>query len=293
MLNLYMFVGPGKEPLALVSLYQLSRLYPEFSLWVVTSIKLAEWMLPRLASRKIFVRFLDEDGDLLGLSLAGVRRKLAPQVRKASGWLYQQFGKLQLAYRDDGPSEYYLVIDADTIILNRVEFFEGPTPVFSLKNEYHPPYFLMMQEVFGLTKSHARSFISEFMVFHKGTVQQLLARTGNPHEWYGSVLRALDIDGDSNFSEFETYGNYVHTYFPDRYAYKLFNIKRFEAKVLGDSLPHWMIEKLATLWDVVTFETHQGVPRSSVRKNRIRVLWRRLRHQPLQPNDIEGEARFQ
>lgn len=141
-----------------------------------------------------------------------------------TGWYLQQF--LKFEYSTLCKDEYYLVWDADTIPTHKLPLFSpAGKPFFALKNEYHRPYFLTMERLVpGLKKNIAGSFIAEHMVMKAEIVRELMQRieqnaSESNEPFYKCILKSIDEKDlpESGFSEFETYGNYCKSFYPDTY----------------------------------------------------------------------------
>ena len=143
-----------------------------------------------------------------------------------AGWYLQQFIKMQYAMICE--DEYYLVWDSDTVPLHKISMFSKDKPVFDMKNEYHQPYFDAIERLLGkdLVKSD-KSFISEHMIINCAVMRELTDKIGSldsmeGNTWYEKVLGAVNTEDltASGFSEYETYGAYTSTYYPDLYEYR-------------------------------------------------------------------------
>jgi hypothetical protein len=101
------------------------------------------------------------------------------------GWYYQQLLKLYAPFVIPNLSSNILVVDADTIFLNPVEFLnaEGGA-LIAPKNEYHIPYFEHMATFLtGLRRLDVRfSGIAHHMVFQKPILEALFTLVEHQHE---------------------------------------------------------------------------------------------------------------
>lgn len=125
------------------------------------------------------------------------------------GWYLQQF--LKWEYRHICNSNEYLIWDADTVLVSQNHFFDDKEPIFNMANEYHKPYFNTMGRAFGLSRQVEQSFISQYMLINIGTLNQLIdvCKTDTSQPWFLLLLDHIDKTDPSEFSEYETYGNYV------------------------------------------------------------------------------------
>lgn len=132
-----------------------------------------------------------------------------------SGWLFQQF--LKLSGDTICSQDYYLVLDADTILLRPQIFRHNQKMLFNCSKEYHKPYFLMYESLLGRKPAYPVSFISHYMLFEKDKVRKLkeAIETRNGLKWYAAVIKKSD-GGEGKFSEYETYGNFVLDHYPNQ-----------------------------------------------------------------------------
>lgn len=138
------------------------------------------------------------------------------------GWYKQQYIKLM----QDITKDKYLVIDADTIILNKLDIFEKEKPIFFFgKDQEHHPYFEMITSLFGYGKLYPKSFINEIMLFDRNYIEEMFMDCFNT--FFGSVKESfIEVTTNlinkinhntSSFSEYETYGTWVYKNHPNEY----------------------------------------------------------------------------
>jgi hypothetical protein len=147
------------------------------------------------------------------------------------GWYEQQF--LKMAYARICQKKYYLVWDADTIPIKSFKMFKNNKPIFDMKTEHHIPYFNTMKKlIFGL-KFANRSYISEHMMIKTEFMIDLLDTIEKNDKLTGTffwekILTAIDINNISNsgFSEYETYGSFVDTKYPNYYIHRNWSSRR-------------------------------------------------------------------
>ncbi|MDE7183469.1 MAG: hypothetical protein K2O40_03120 [Lachnospiraceae bacterium] len=174
------------------------------------------------------IRFIDE-GELLEIgTVRDIMCKAAPEtiredaVRRA-GWYLQQFLKMLYAYICE--DEYYMTWDSDTVPLVPIEMMHQGRPVFHMKEEYYPAYFNTMGRILpGMGKRVRQSFISEHMLIRSDIMKEMIEEIERQNisegrKFYETILYAVDKDmlPHSGFSEFETYGTYTDSRYPDLY----------------------------------------------------------------------------
>ncbi len=82
------------------------------------------------------------------------------------GWYFQQFLKFDLHLHLIVKSITYHGMQIHYLLLIFI-FFENNKPLFTLKKEYHPPYFETLHRLIGLGKAAKYSFVAEHMMFNQ------------------------------------------------------------------------------------------------------------------------------
>lgn len=210
---------------------------------------------------------LDENSMIDGLSFKNVRSLLnsVDENRPSqTGWYFQQLLKLAFAHTEYA-GEYYLSWDADTLPLNKIDFFDKDKLLFTKKIEYHKPYFDTMKRLIGLERQVDYSFIAEHMLFKSEIVKELTAAIEQSNvdgnTWFEKIINACDFsEGKANlFSEFETYGNYCAKYYPSLYGTRILNTFRAAGLIRGRHINDHIIERLSLDLHIASFEM-QDVP---------------------------------
>lgn len=112
------------------------------------------------------VLFIDEDNLLLGLSKRAIEEYILlnnSHLFSKKGWYLQQFLKMGFAMSEYS-EDYYLIWDADTLPVRKIDFFHDNKVLFCLKDEYHIPYFDTLKKIIGQSKAISQSFIAEHMM---------------------------------------------------------------------------------------------------------------------------------
>lgn len=153
-------------------------------------------------------RFVDEN-TVLPLTKRDISYGSAKWER--SGWLFQQLLKLS-GDRLCG-CDYFLVIDADTVLITPHSFRSGGKSVFYCRNWSQPEYFTTYRRLMGRRVSSSSSFVTHYMLFEKAKLsrmkKEIEARHGMP--WYRAIIASMNRSKQFAFSEYETYGNYVYS----------------------------------------------------------------------------------
>jgi hypothetical protein len=134
-----------------------------------------------------------------------------PDGLNRSGWIFQQLLKLSGWV---GNSRYFLVIDADHILLQPHSFItEKGEHVFYMASWWHFPYYKNIKKLLKFYPQPLFSYITHKMIFDKEELvklQSLIEKSsGTNQRWDKVILSSIDTKESSAFSEFELYGNYI------------------------------------------------------------------------------------
>ncbi|MEK8129076.1 DUF6492 family protein [Paenibacillus filicis] len=137
-----------------------------------------------------------------------------------SGWLFQQM--LKFCGDTLCSSKYYLVIDADTVLIRPHVFLSGEKTVFYCRNWSQPEYFKTYRKLMGRKRSSSSSFVTHYMLFERKKMAELKKTIASRHRtsWYHAILRSMNKSKQFAFSEFETYGNFIHSTYPGKLLLK-------------------------------------------------------------------------
>lgn len=134
------------------------------------------------------------------------------------GWYFQQILKLGIAWIEQ--SSYYLVVDADTVFLNPVSFFNTDgRPYYTQAWEFHEPYFEVFEHLLGFRPLRENSFIAHHMIFRTDYVREMCLAFKPLNPWWKNIAKLVKPqppwNSNSQFSEYETYGHYIKTCHPE------------------------------------------------------------------------------
>lgn len=259
---------PADINIFLENLNRIKEFIPISSVYIIGS-KEVEHLIPDY--ERIF--FIDE------LTLVNfpkiqeliIKKTGVPESGKRAGWYVQQFLKMSFAFLCD--EEYYLLWDSDTIPLRHISLFNDGNPCFDCKTEYNEPYFKTIDCLFpGLRKKDNYSFISEHMLIKTEYMKQLILEIESNGNLIGDNFQEKIIDAidasyidKSGFSEFETYGTYVSTRFPNSYSIRKWKSMRFggffyngSKSLLAEDI-NWLCKK----YDAISFEKRDTISRIS------------------------------
>ena len=165
--------------------------------------------------------FRDED-KLLPVKVANIRN-IGYQIGGCdrSGWIFQQLLKLNA---DKICRERFIfAIDADTALVSPQKFEKDGKTILLLSDEFHPPYFKTYQKIFGYSTTSNFSFIAHQMLFDTQKLKELrqdIEKKSKGKRWHQAILRSLDLNEISSFSEYETYGNWMRKKHPDKITFE-------------------------------------------------------------------------
>jgi hypothetical protein len=190
-----------------------------------------------------------------------------------------------MAYAYKCPHKYYLIWDADTILLNKIAFWDNDRkPLFAMKTEFHIPYFKTIDKLFckEVTKLTDKSFIAEHMLINKDCMLDMLAKIENNkmlkgEAFYEKIMHAIDKNDiqASGFSEFETYGNYILKYYPHLYGTRTLRTFRDGAKLINKKdINDGVLKWISSEYDTVSFEKHSYHKTSKKFKSIFRFIVR-------------------
>lgn len=132
-----------------------------------------------------------------------------------AGWFYQQLLKFYAPFVIPGISSNVLVVDADLIFLNSVEFMnENNAPLLnSTSFEYYWPYFTHAKRLIpGFKRNElGLSGISHHMLFQKPVIEALFSTVEKHHKlpFWKAFLMQVKRPYDADASEYEIYMNFL------------------------------------------------------------------------------------
>ena len=171
------------------------------------------------------IRFINEDTLVPKAAINKFLQVERSRTTFKDYWYEQQF--LKMAYSRICKNEYYLIWDADTIPIKFIPLFENDHPFFDMKTEHHIPYFQTMKRLLPDLKFSNKSYISEHQMIKTEYMKNLLDEIENNSKLKGKffwekILMAINLNdlNYSGFSEYETYGTFVDTRYPNFYNHR-------------------------------------------------------------------------
>lgn len=133
-----------------------------------------------------------------------------------SGWLFQQL--LKLNADQISSTENFLVLDADTIFVRDHVFLRKKKTILDLSEERHEPYHIVYKRILQEETTSMLSFVTHYMLLNKKVLKQLKSDIEKIHKktWDTVIIEQMDKNDESGFSEYELYGNYLKSRFPEQ-----------------------------------------------------------------------------
>ena len=227
-------------------------------IYIITSnsniIKINKWI-----KKYPFCKLIDENELIEGITFERIKKILQEHgVYNSYGWFFQQFLKMGFSL-SKYCQDFYLSWDADTFPLNEILLFENNQPLYTVKREYHKPYFNTIKKLFGIERMIDHSFIAEHMLFKKSIMHELIDDIINSNiegqNWYEKIIKACNFNESLYaFSEFETYGNYCMKKYPKYYKPRYLNTFREGSLIRGRNINDRIMKQLSFDLDTVSFE---------------------------------------
>lgn len=221
------------------------------------------------------IQLLDEDAEILGMTLSGLKGLSLPGFPQGAGWYFQQLLKLSFAFHETA-DDYYLIWDADTVPLRPLRFFDkSDRMLLTTADEEHFPYFKTYRKLLDEEPRREFSFIAQHMVAQKSVVREMLSKIDanfpGTESWAWKIMRNLEGSSTNLFSEYEMLGHYMKNHYPERVASRPLRWLR-EGALETRGLPTVAeLDRLAQRYDFVAFESAQRPLRRFVRAIRARL----------------------
>lgn len=157
------------------------------------------------------IKYLDQDTLLLPFNFIDIHN--ATNSTNRARWIWQQLVKLHCDLLC--VNENVLIVDADTVFLQKTHFFDKDVPLYATSDEYHEPYFIHMKKLLGLDKQIAKSGVVHHMLFEKRNLEffreNVKKYQNSKQEFWKLFICCLDphhLD-HSACSEYEMYINFI------------------------------------------------------------------------------------
>lgn len=241
--------------------YIIQNLCPE-TIFIITNLEKSKY-LPKSILNNPKCIVIDEDRLLDGLTFSIVRKLLSKRgISSRPGWYYQQFLKIGFSLSNYAENDYYLSWDSDTLPLRPLKMFDTDgSPFFTMKSEYHQPYFNTIYRLIGAKKINKKSYIAENMLFNRTIMRELIqiieSSKAEGGKWFEKIISSIDQGEKFGFSEFETYGTFCLQKYPNFYHERELSNFRLGGFIQGRLVSKSILKALSYDIDIISFEpTH-------------------------------------
>ncbi|MBD2028358.1 DUF6492 family protein [Leptolyngbya sp. FACHB-711] len=155
--------------------------------------------------------FIDEES-VLPIRLTDIGSYIFEE-KDRRGWIFQQL--LKLGADSFTKTQYYFVLDADTVLVSPQSMLINNQTVLNISNEFHLPYRAAYERLLGEKPTAPVSFVSHQMLFSKEKLAALKRKIQQHTKmiWHEAIISRIDRSENSSFSEYETYGNFLFKYY--------------------------------------------------------------------------------
>ena len=125
------------------------------------------------------------------------------------GWLFQQL--LKLSGEEFTEMKDYIVIDSDTLFVEKTSFKKDGKYIFFTNEEWHWPYFTNFEKIFGYKVKSNLSLTSHMMIFNHDKLREMKKELETKHEkkWYDVYISTSSAEYRSCISDYDTYANWM------------------------------------------------------------------------------------
>lgn len=291
--DIVLCVGPQHAEIAYKTVLGILTYFNYANIWIISNPMTLNKLKLTLPFNKQLI-YLEEDKIIPEVSLEKLKEYFKRRDAQPSraGWYYQQFLKMSLSLHCQ--STHYLIWDADTIPLKRINFFKADKPLMHTSSEYHKPYFETLNNLLSLDKKIESSFITEHMLVDTAVMKMLIAdiqANNSQKPWPITVLDAVSTEdlSKSGFSEYETYGTFVldrhHLSFLIREQSDSLQTYRNGTQLFSPNPSYGDLKLLKDMgYHYVTFEIWDSQQEKNIRKNHQQAkLYSQLMNLKLSP----------
>ena len=179
------------------------------------------------------------------------------RISHRPNWIYQMLLKM---FQNVTLNDNFLIIEADCVILSKLDFFnDDKTIIYLTRDQYHEQYF-NFNKLFGFDREYNYSFISEFIMYDKKIINDMLSRFNCNS--VNDFLEILYNNTNSNcyLADYEFYGNFCYKYHREKLEFK--NLAwDLTGKYSDGTFPSWSDSEIDELIqknsdkDVISFHT--------------------------------------
>jgi hypothetical protein len=177
---------------------------------------------------------------------------------RSANWFIQQFLKIS-AILTEGDDDVVLIWDADTIPMKDLSFISDDGVLSCYKStEYHQDYFITLREILGIERLAQFSFIAQCLPVYAKWVKEMIIdiEKSAQGKWMETICNVV-TGPTSQFSEYETIGNYAQARYPEELAFNDKPWFRNAAIGLRKDVTIEKLEKLFSTYDFISLEKGQ------------------------------------
>jgi len=218
----------------------------------------------RLATNKIY-SVTPESHYIKPAIMQVVRDAISAKAPNRIGWYLQQFLKIECAKQQVHANDYLLIWDADTLPLKPLEFLDDKGNLYFYTGvENHAPYFDTLARLTGTKKIFDDSFIAQCIPLQANHAKEFCRTIEIIHkkDWMIAVCDCLDGSSISEFSEYESLGNFISTNYPDQVRLADGRWHRRGTSIFGSAsdIAGDQINLLSKYYDFIAFERWDDQP---------------------------------
>ncbi len=129
-----------------------------------------------------------------------------------SNWIFQQL--LKLGADSFVTTDSYITLDDDTIFISPQDFIRENKFIIRQSIEWNKDYYDTFTKIFKYKNPNYFSSVCHMMIFNKSLLNEMKKEIENTHKdtknpWFEIIIKKIDTDKNSCFSEFETYSNWL------------------------------------------------------------------------------------
>jgi hypothetical protein len=180
------------------------------------------------------------------------------KIKYRPTWTYQQLLKLLQNVTQD----WFLSIDADTLITRQINPIANGNAKFYINqnDQEYEPYFNFCKKL-KVSKVKEHTFISEIMMFNRSFIKEMFSKADLKTN--NDILNFIydTVEDSCHLSEFELYGNFIESTYPNEYETK--DIKGWGFGMGSYDIDFWNQNRMTVIfevygihYDVMSFHTY-------------------------------------
>lgn len=262
-MNYLLCIGPKNISIGKKAIYNIFSLKNTQTVNLITSKNNFEYFKDIHDER---LKVYNEDSLINGLTLASVENYLfrIAGLTNRAGWYFQQFLKMAFSFISD--SNEYIICDADTLILNEINFTNSEDKNIFYYNKFleHKPYIELFNNLFDhqYKTINNYSFIVEKMLIDCVMMKELISeiedkKSDTNKPFWEIIIDNISIDHikHSGFSEFFTYSNFYYNKMPEKFIKKKARHFRLGRRYFGIEPSHKQLNWAKKSFDSISFES--------------------------------------